>query len=217
MHHFFLYMAIYETTLKRVFKPVEHISLNTPKKAFNFDFMKKTEIFQHIFSTCFQSHRTSRKQSRDKKPFLSPSKKVTFSLCRILNAKTKKSEVFLKHFSILILYGENQHSQKLPFYHLYLQLTLTFCIENIASVYYCDFENFNFVHFQHATDYQISMFWSHNFTTEKSLLRPKNIHFWPKLRWIIFFASISFKNANISVRTWWLKSGKWHYCNSHKL
>ena len=55
-------------------------------------------------------------------------KKVTFSVCRILNAKTKKVRCFWSIFSILIVYGENQHSQKLPFYQVYLQLTLTFFI-----------------------------------------------------------------------------------------
>ena len=70
--------------------------------------MKKTKIFQHIFSTCFQSHRTSRKQSRDKKTFFITFKKVTFSVCRILNAKTKKSEVFLKHFfNIDFIWGKS--------------------------------------------------------------------------------------------------------------
>ena len=39
--------------------------------------------------------------------------------------KRKKVTCFWSIFSILILYGDNQHSQKLRFYHLYLQLTLT--------------------------------------------------------------------------------------------
>ena len=45
---------------------------------------------------------------------------------------------------MLILYGENQYSQKLSFYHLYPQLTLTFFIENIVFLYYRDFDIVNF-------------------------------------------------------------------------
>ena len=71
--------------------------------------MKQSGIFQCIFSTCFQSHRTSRKQSRDKKPFFPPFKKVTFSVSRILNAKTTKSDVFLTHFlNIDFIWGKSR-------------------------------------------------------------------------------------------------------------
>ena len=71
--------------------------------------MKQSGIFQCIFSTCFQSHGTSRKQSRDKKPFFPPFKKVTFSVSRILNAKTTKSDVFLTHFlNIDFIWGKSR-------------------------------------------------------------------------------------------------------------
>ena len=84
-------------------------------------------------------------------------KKVTFSVCKILNAKTKKSEVFLKHFfNIDFIWGKSTFP-KLPFYHLYLQLTLTFFIENIVSLYYRDLEIVNFCHYLNTTHHQHHM------------------------------------------------------------
>ena len=119
--------------------------------------MNKTEIFQHIFSTCFQSHRTSRKQSRDKKPFFITFKKVTFSVCRILNAKTKKSEVFLKHFfNIDFIWGKSTFP-KIAFLQFVSSIRLTFFIENIVSLYYSDFEIVNFCHYLNTTHHQHHM------------------------------------------------------------
>ena len=58
--------------------------------------------------------------------------------------------------------------------------------DNLVYLYQCDFGKFNFLHFQHVTDHQNSMFWSHNFT-KKAFLRPKNTYFLSKLAFIIVF------------------------------
>ena len=103
-----------------------------------------------------------------KNHFFSPFKKVTFSVSRILNAKTTKSDVFLTHFlNIDFIWGKSRFL-KVVFYYLYLQLRFTIFIENIVCLYYGDF---HFFHFHHTIDHPHSMFWSHNFT-KKALLRP---------------------------------------------
>ena len=117
--------------------------------------MKQSGIFQCIFSTCFQSHRTSRKQSRDKKPFFPPFKKVTFSVSRILNAKTTKSDVFLTHFLNIDFIWKIKISKNCLF---------TICIFNEDSrfslkiLFVCTMVILRFFHFHHTTDQQHSMF-----------------------------------------------------------
>ena len=101
---------------------------------------KKQKFSSTSFPHVFKAIGPLESNLETKNHFFITFKKVTFSVCRILNAKTKKVRCFWSIFSILILYGENQHSQKLPFYNVYIQLRLTFFIENIVSLCYCDYQ-----------------------------------------------------------------------------
>ena len=140
---------------------------------------------------------------------------MTFSVSRILNAKTKKSDVFLTHFlNIDFIWGKSRFL-KIDFLPFVSSVKIHVFNENIVCLYYGDFEIFNLVHFRYTTDHQISMLFNENVVClyygdfgifqfcpfspyyrsskfhvlepEKALLRRKNTYFWPKLAFKIVF------------------------------
>ena len=69
---------------------------------------KKQEFSSASFPHVFKAIGPLESNLETKNHFFITFKKVTFSVCRILNAKTKKSEVFLKHFfNIDFIWGKS--------------------------------------------------------------------------------------------------------------
>ena len=70
---------------------------------------KKQEFSSASFPHVFKAIGPLEKILETKNHFFSPFKKVTFSVSRILNAKTKKSDVFLTHFlNIDFIWGKSR-------------------------------------------------------------------------------------------------------------
>ena len=69
---------------------------------------KKQKFSSTSFPHVFKAIGPLESNLETKNHFFITFKKVTFSVCRILNAKTKKSEVFLKHFfNIDFIWGKS--------------------------------------------------------------------------------------------------------------